>query len=114
MMRVIPSMLDWDLSSFLENSNTTLMRWGALLMFLIGTIMLIWGFIQIAKGLITHGKGQTNWAIAILLVLVGGIFAGAGGWTFFSNIARGAKQTVDDLGHATNVPQIDDSYIPEG
>ena len=72
----------WDLGSFLENATSTLQGWGGSLIILIGVIMVIASVYQIAKGLIQGGRGQTNWAIAILLLLIGGAFmAGLFRWS---------------------------------
>lgn len=95
---VMPMIMDWDLSSFLKNATTTLGTWGSLLITLIGTVMLIWGVVQIAKGLMSHGRGQTNWAIAILLIIIGGALAGGAGWGLVKDIASGGERTIRDLG----------------
>lgn len=98
-MDLIGIMGAWDLGSFLQNATTTLKEWGGYLIILIGVVMVIASVYQIAKGLITHGKGQpTNWAIAIVLLILGGAFM-VGGFSFVSNIASGGKQTIEDLGN---------------
>lgn len=99
---LIPQMLAWDITSFLTNSATQLRTWGGLIMILIGVIMIIVAVYQIATGLMSHGKKQTNWVVAILLLLIGGAlasFAGANdAWNWVGNIAEGGKTTIDDLG----------------
>lgn len=87
----------WDLGSFLEKSKSTLQIWGGSLIMLIGVVMVIASVYQIAKGLISGGKGQVNWAIAIILLIVGGAFM-VGGFSFVSNIAAGGQKTIEDLG----------------
>lgn len=90
----------WDLDSFLKNLGTSMQGWGALLVFVIGTAMVIAAAYFIGKGLMSHGRGQTNWAMTILLLIVGGAFmaAGGGGWALLTDIAEGSKQTIDKLG----------------
>ena len=99
----------WDLTTFLGNATAQLEIWGGLLMVLLGVVMIIVAIWRIAKGLISHGKTQTNWFVAIALLLLGGALAGLGGgraaWEWVSGIAKGGKQTIDDLG-TTIIPML--------
>lgn len=98
----------WDLTTFLGNASDQLKVWGGLLMVLLGVVMVIVAVWQIAKGLISHGKTQTNWFVAIALLLLGGALAslgGTGAWQWISGIAAGGKQTIDDLG-TTIIPMF--------
>lgn len=57
----------------------------------------------IAKGLMSQGRGQTNWALTFLLLIIGGAFmatsaGGATGWSLLEQISGGARQTIEDLG----------------
>lgn len=93
--------LAWDLGTFLQNATSTLKTWGNYLIILIGVVMIIVAVYQIAKGLISHGRGQpTNWFVAILLLIIGGALM-VGGFTWVSGIAEGGKQTIDDLGNGS-------------
>lgn len=87
----------WDLGSFLQNMTETIKTWGGYFIILIGVVMIIVSVYQIAKGLITHGRGQTNWFVAVFLLILGGAFA-VGGYSFVANIASGGKKTIEDLG----------------
>lgn len=98
MTNVLPLLLDWDLTSFLTNSTNQLQTWGGLVISLIGVIMIIAGVYQLAKGLMSQGRGQTNWAVVVLLIIVGGAFI-AGGWKLVSDIASGGEKTIRDLGN---------------
>lgn len=91
------STLAWDLGTALENAVTTLQKWGKWIVILIGVVMILIGAYQIAKGFISHGKQQTNWVVAILLLIVGGAFM-VGGFTWLAGIAQGGKKTIEDLG----------------
>ena len=97
-------LMAWDLGSFLQHSTETLKKWGGYLIILIGVVMVIASVYQIAKGLISHGKTQTNWAIAIILLILGGAFM-VGGFSFVSNIASGGRKTIEDLGQ-TILPML--------
>ena len=88
---------NWSIANFLTNATSAIQNWGSLVIILIGVVMIIVAVYQIAKGLISHGKTQTNWAVAILLLLIGGVFM-AGGFQFVANIAQGGKTTIEDLG----------------
>jgi uncharacterized membrane protein len=105
-MSVLKTMVPmaWDLGSFLQHSTETLKQWGGYLIILIGVVMVIASVYQIAKGLISHGKTQTNWAIAIILLILGGAFM-VGGFSFVSNIASGGRKTIEDLGQ-TILPML--------
>ena len=97
--------LTWDLTSFLSNAENQLKAWGGGIILIIGVAMIIAAVWQIASGLMSHGKKQTNWAIALLLLIVGGAFA-VGGWGFVFNIAQGGKKTIEELGGATVIPNL--------
>ena len=89
----------WDLGSFLQNATNTLKTWGSYVIILIGVVMIIASVYQIAKGLMSQGKGQPpNWAVTIILLILGGAFM-VGGFSFVSNIASGGKTTIDQLGN---------------
>lgn len=88
----------WDLKSFLTNAAETLKEWGDLAAIIIGLVCIFIAIWRIASGLWSHGQKQTNWAIAIILLLVGGTLAVPGGFKFFSDISEGGKQTITDLG----------------
>lgn len=92
----------WDIGSFLENSTTTIKVWGNYFIILIGVIMVIWAAWQIGSGLMSHGKKQTNWFIAVALLIVGGAFL-VGGFGFVENISKGGKQTIEDLGTGSSI-----------
>jgi hypothetical protein len=97
--------MSWDLGSFLQNAAKTLKTWGGYFIILIGVVMVVASVYQIAKGLISHGKGPgTNWAVAIALLILGGAFM-TGGFAFVANIAGGGKKTINDLGQ-TVIPML--------
>lgn len=100
MMNLLSMTMTWDLGSFLKNATSTLEKWGGYLICLIGVVMVVWSVVMIARGLISHGKTQVSWAVAIILLILGGAFM-VGGFSFVSEIASGGKKTIEDLGNGT-------------
>lgn len=100
MMNLLSMPMSWDLGSFLQNAASTLKTWGGYLIVLIGVVMVVWSVVMIARGLISHGKTQVSWPVAIILLILGGAFM-VGGFSFVSNIASGGKKTIEDLGNGT-------------
>lgn len=102
MLTVTGIMLDkgWDLNTFLGNLGTAMKEWGRLIMIVLGVAMLIAASFFIAKGLMSQGRGQTNWALVILLFVIGGVFlaGGVGGWNTFIDMSDGMNNTVQKLG----------------
>lgn len=103
----------WDLTSFLTNLGNAMQGWGKIIVFIIGTVMVIASAWFIGKGLMSQGRGQTNWALTILLLIIGGAFMATsfGGWELLKNISEGSKTTIDNLGQesgggATIVPML--------
>lgn len=91
---------EWDLGTFLKNATSTIQTWGGAFVILIGVIMIIVGIYKIAKGLISHGKGQPpNWVISIALIIVGGALT-VGGLDWVMTIAGDQRKTIDELGGA--------------
>lgn len=93
----------WSIDTFLDTLGDALHKWGALIVFIIGTVMVIASVYFIAKGLLSQGRGQTNWAVTILMLILGGVFMSTslGGWDWLKDVSSGAKQTMDDLGNGT-------------
>lgn len=100
MMNLLSMPMAWDLGSFLRNATSTLKTWGGYLIILIGVVMVVWSVVMIARGLISHGKTQVSWPVAIILLILGGAFM-VGGFSFVADIASGGKQTIEDLGNGT-------------
>lgn len=97
--------LDWDLGSFLNNAGSTLGTWAQYLMVIIGVVCVAIGIYKIASGLISHGKKQVNWAVAIILILLGGALLVTQSWNWIVGIAQGGKETIEDLG-GTIMPML--------
>jgi hypothetical protein len=91
-------LMDWSISNFLNNLNKSLFGWGQVIVVIIGVIMVIVGVFLIAKGLMSQGRGQTNWFLAIVLLLIGGCLAFAGGWGWLQDVGNGARNQLNELG----------------
>lgn len=96
-MALILASATWHLGSFLDSAQKTLANYGSVLTSLIGVAMVIVGIYQLAKGLISHGKGQHSWVVTIALILVGGALAITGGWKMVGNFASGGRNTLSDM-----------------
>ena len=91
---------NWSIGNFLQNAITTLQDWGKWLIILIGVILIVWSCVQIARGLISHGKTQISWPVNIIMLIMGGVFM-IGGFSFMAGVASGGKQTLQELGGKT-------------
>lgn len=89
---------DWDIGSFLTNSSETLRTWFNAGLLVLGLVAIVYATWQIVSGLMSHGKKQVNWAVSIILLLVGGVLASTTGFDFMQGIAGGGKKTIEDLG----------------
>ena len=85
----------WTFDNFVDNAKEKISSIGAGIVVLMGMIMLVVGAIKIGKGLMTHGQGQTNWVINILLIVVGGLFVAFGFSLFFNAGIMFSKEAVD-------------------
>lgn len=92
------TMSGWSINNFLTNLNKNLNLWGGLLIVVVGLIMVIVAVIKIAKGLMSSGRGQTNWVLNIVLFFIGGALAFGGGWGLVQSISQGGSDTLNDLG----------------
>ena len=81
-----------DLGKFFQNLATLGKEWGSYFIMFLGVIMLIWAAVLIFKAFAQHGRGQSNWLMIFLMLIVGGWMMVQG----FTGIARFA-----DMGAAT-------------
>lgn len=104
---------NWDLTSFLNNSQKTLTTWFNAGLLIVGLVAVAFAAWQIVSGLMSHGKKQVNWGITITLLFVGGALAASGGFDFVRGIAEGGKQTITDLGSGNaNAIMVFRHYLP--
>ena len=81
------------LTKFFSGLFGTIGVWGSWIVGIVGAVMVIVGIYQIGKGFMSGGKGQTNWAMAILCLVIGGILAGSGGWGAVTALTNQAAQS---------------------
>lgn len=91
--------LAWDLGSFFSNLAKYGKQWGAYFIAFLGVILIVAGFYQIVKGLMSHGRGGTNWGLAAACILIGGFMAGVSTWNSIQNFTNMGSATIDALGH---------------
>lgn len=102
----------WSLGNFLKNSTNTIGNWISLAVVLLGVVAIGWSVWMIVSGLMSQGRKQTNWAIAIILLLVGGVLAVGGGFDFVKQIAGGGQATIEDLGRSGGTIIFDYMKLP--
>lgn len=100
----------WSISGLLKAGRNSIAGYVQVIIVIVGVVMVGVGVYQVAKNLISHGKGQTNWVVTFALIMVGGMLMLSGGWTVLENIGTGSKETLDDLGKG----QPDGGYTSGG
>lgn len=98
---VVADSNQFSITSLLTNLGKQLNTWGSLIVFIFGLVAIIASVYMIVTGMISHGKKQTSWPIAIGLLIIGGVCTAggsSGAWLFVANnIAGGGQQTVKDM-----------------
>ena len=89
---------NWTIGNFLGALKDTAAHYVKLIILVIGVVMVGVGIYQIAKNLISGGKGQTNWVTTFLLIIIGGTFMVTSGWDFVKNFASGSGSTLSNMG----------------
>ena len=100
----------WSISGLLKAFRQSVTGYVQIIIVAVGVVMVGVGVYQIAKNLISHGKGQTNWVVTAALIMVGGMLMLSGGWTVLEDIGTGSKNTLDNMGKGT----ADGGYISGG
>lgn len=100
----------WSISGLLTAARNSVAGYVQVIIVIIGVVMVGVGVYQFAKNLISHGKGQTNWVVTIMLIAVGGMLMLTGGWSVLESIGKGSQTTIDDLGKG----QSDGGYSSDG
>ena len=94
----------WTIDTFLSNLGDALVKWGGMILIVLGAAMIIAAAFFIAKGLMSQGRGQTNWALVFILLIVGGVFFAGGvsshsnAWNTFAGISGGLGNSANQLG----------------
>lgn len=104
-------MYDASIGKFIQSMGTNIGSWVKMIVMIIGVVMVGAGIYQVAKNLISHGKGQTNWIVTIALIILGAILMLAGGWDFIKNFSKAGRQTLDDAANGNAESGVGD--MPE-
>lgn len=94
------------ITNMMDTLGNQLEVWSKTLTAILGIIMLVIAITKIAGGLMSK-NGNVNWTLCIALLLLGGMFAYAGGWGIVQNIGKGAGVTLNDIGTG-HVRSVDD------
>lgn len=89
----------WELLKFLQGAGNYTQLIMPAIGLIIGSVCLVWGFVVVAKGLMSSSGQPTPWVKAIALIFVGGLLAFSGGFDLYTNIGKGMKDTVDKMGN---------------
>lgn len=88
----------WSLGNFLGALQGSVLNYVKIIIVIIGIVMVGFGVYQIAKNLISHGKGQTNWVVTFALIIVGGTLMLTSGFDLLTTIGRSGKGSIENLG----------------
>lgn len=84
-----------SITNILKSASDTASTWGRYFLVVLGIVMVVYAVYQIGKGMMSGGRGQTNWAMAIGCLVLGGALAVTGGWGFVVNIAQGSGNELN-------------------
>ena len=89
-------MYNASIGNFIKSMGTNIGSWVKMIVMIIGVIMVGAGIYQVAKNLISHGKGQTNWIVTFALIIIGAILMLSGGWQFIKDFSTAGKSTLEN------------------
>lgn len=89
-----------NLGSFFKNLTSVGETWGGYFIMFLGMILVIVAIIQLVKAFLQHGRGQSNWLMIALMILVGG-YLFATGFNGVKTFADFGQQTLKDIANGT-------------
>ena len=92
---------EWSIGNFLGALQGSVLNYVKIIIVIIGIVMVGFGVYQIAKNLISHGKGQTNWVVTFALIIIGGTLMLTSGFDLLTTIGRSGKGSIESLGDGT-------------
>lgn len=95
-------MYSGSIGTFIQTMGKNIGSWVKMIVMIIGVIMVGAGIYQVAKNLISHGKGQTNWIVTLALIVFGAILMLTGGWDFIKTFSSAGKTTLNDAANGTD------------
>lgn len=88
----------WSIGNFLGSLQGSVLNYVKIIIVIIGIVMVGFGVFQIAKNLVSHGKGQTNWVVTFALIIIGGTLMLTSGFDLLKTIGRSGTGSIEDLG----------------
>lgn len=88
--------MEWTIGTFLTNLKINMTSWVNVVIMLIGLAMLGFAAYKIAHGLISK-KGDTNWIMVVLLVVVGALLF-ANGTSSLSGLGTKGQEAIKGMG----------------
>ena len=88
----------WNIIKFLSSIKEQMGSAATWIVAIIGMIMFIVGIWLIAKGLMSQGRGQTNWVLAIVLLVLGALLGFGAGMALLTDFSNDTASVVNDLG----------------
>ena len=104
---------DWTISNFITSAQKSVMSYVQVIILIIGVVMVGFGIFQVAKNLISHGKGQTNWVVTIALIVIGGTLMLTSGWSVIKNVGNGVSGSLQNMGTG-NADEAKQSKVNDG
>ena len=107
MLMLNAMMYDASIGKFIQSMGTNIGSWVKMIVMIIGVIMVGAGIYQVAKNLISHGKGQTNWIVTFALIIIGAILMLSGGWGFIKDFSKAGENTLKDAANGHDEGELD-------
>lgn len=104
---------DWKISDFIASAQVSIMSYVQVIILIVGVVMVGVGIYQVAKNLISHGKGQTNWVVTIALIVIGGTLMLTSGWSVIKDVGNGVSGSLKNMGEGSN-DKISNSKVDQG
>ena len=104
---------DWTISNFIASAQVSIMSYVQVIILIVGVVMVGVGIYQVAKNLISHGKGQTNWVVTIALIVIGGTLMLTSGWSVIKDVGNGISGSLKNMGEGSN-DKISNSQVDQG
>ena len=95
-------MYSGSIGTFIQTMGKNIGSWVKMIVMIIGVIMVGAGIYQVAKNLISHGKGQTNWIVTLALIIFGAILMLTGGWDFIKTFSDAGQTTLNNAATGTD------------
>lgn len=85
-----------NIGNFFKNLTSVGRAWGGAFISFLGLVLIVVAIVQLVKAFLQHGKGQANWLMIGLMILVGGylLTSGIGGVEAFSNLGKTTLENV--------------------